>query len=402
MAAHLEHLVCDRPASGSPIRGGQSEADAALAAFDVSGYASQRNQVHPEPARGASRLSPYIRHGLLSLPEVWDGVEGPERDVAKFRDELLWQEYARHFYARLGPRTRSALRADPAVRSDSPKQSEDGAEWQSALACVSVNVDELTETGWLVNQARMWLASHWTVRHRRAWSDGEDYFFRHLLDGSRAANRLGWQWTTGAGSNKSYGFSRWQVEKRAPGLCETCPLSERCPIHSKPDEPIRNLVPKSTLLTRDGQLERTSGPSETVTMKYGEVATRSNRPDVVWITAESLGFSDAALVSNPDLPVAFIFDEPLLGRLRLSAKRLIFLVETLAELATERPIEVHLGGPVEILAGRVPAVTFAPVPGFRRLSAQMAETVIHPWPWLAAPHDGPIQSFSAWRRYTDR
>ena len=52
--------------------------------------------------------------------------------------------------------------------------------------------------------------------------DGEDVFFRHLLDGSRAANRIGWQWTVGALTGKPYGFSRWQVEKRAPGLCDTC------------------------------------------------------------------------------------------------------------------------------------------------------------------------------------
>ena len=83
--------------------------------------------------------------------------------------------------------------------------------------------DELHRDGWLVNQTRMWLASQWAVRAGADWRAGEDAMFTHLLDGSRAANRLGWQWTVGTGSGKPYGFSRWQVEKRAPaavpGLC---------------------------------------------------------------------------------------------------------------------------------------------------------------------------------------
>jgi deoxyribodipyrimidine photo-lyase len=100
-------------AAGSPaFIGGQRAADSALASFDVTGYAGNRNEVWPETRQGASRLSPYIRHNLLSLPEVWAAVEGgPSRDVSKFRDELLWQEYARHLYARLGEATKEGLRA---------------------------------------------------------------------------------------------------------------------------------------------------------------------------------------------------------------------------------------------------------------------------------------------------
>jgi hypothetical protein len=45
------------------------------------------------------------------------------------------------------------------------------------------------------------------------------------LDGSRAANLLGWQWTVGAGTGKPCGFARWQVEKRAPQLCQLRPIT---------------------------------------------------------------------------------------------------------------------------------------------------------------------------------
>ena len=59
--------------------------------------------------------------------------------------------------------------------------------------------------------------------------------YAHLLDGSRAANRLGWQWTVGTGTGKPYGFSRWQVQKRAPQLCRDCALASACPIQQWPD-----------------------------------------------------------------------------------------------------------------------------------------------------------------------
>ena len=93
VARYLSHPVSDRVRASPDIRGGQTDADAALNAFDVAGYAATRNQVLPESACGASRLSPYIRHGLLSLREVWNAGAGPAPDVskrlAKLRDARL-------------------------------------------------------------------------------------------------------------------------------------------------------------------------------------------------------------------------------------------------------------------------------------------------------------------------
>jgi len=95
----------------SSIKGGQSAANQALASLDISGYAKDRSQVLPVESRGASVLSPYIRHNLLTLQQVWDHVaKAPFADREKFRDELLWQEYARHLYARVGTRLFENLR----------------------------------------------------------------------------------------------------------------------------------------------------------------------------------------------------------------------------------------------------------------------------------------------------
>ncbi len=384
---HLADLCCDTVAPSATVRGGQTAADAALARFDVTGYAARRNEVAPPRRRGASGLSPFIRHGLITLPEVWQHVAGgPPRDVAKFRDELLWQEYARHVYARLGSDNRKPLRFRPPRSSEPPA----AAGLDPAMACVAMVTAELEADGWLVNQTRMWFASHWTVRLGWDWRDGEDYFFSHLLDGSRAANRLGWQWTIGAGTGKPYGFSQWQVRKRAPGVCESCALVRQCPISDWPDseklQPVEDPDPR---VRHDPDPQATAGPA---------APEITGDPQLVWITAESLGMDDPALAAHPDLPVEFIFDEALLARVRLSSKRLVFLAECLAELAAERELVVWRGSPPAVLAGRAVASTFTPVPGWRRFRQVVAPVAVYPWPWLSRPNAGSLTSFSAWRR----
>ncbi len=383
VGTHLAGLYSGDVAASQRFRGGQRAADRALDGFDVTGYAARRNEVLPAESRGASGLSPYIRHGLLALPRAWEAVAGgPHRDVAKFRDELLWQEYARHLYARLGTANHRPLRHRRAREVP-------GSPWDTDMACIAMAIEELHRDGWLVNQARMWMASHWSVRHGAAWRDGEDHFFRHLLDGSRAANRLGWQWTAGLGTGRPYGFSRHQVERRAPGLCATCPYDAACPIAEWPDDPPLEPVDEDPRLRRDPDPARTAGPSTVEVL--GDV-------EVVWLTAESLGDADPALAAHANLPAVFVFDEPLLRRLRLTAKRLVFLAETLGDLASRRPVEVHRGDPAALLTGGSIAVTFTPVPGWRRLAPKLDLAEIHPWPWLRRPNARSLASFSAWRK----
>lgn len=382
--------VAHGPVRASRIRGGQTAADRALDNFDVAGYARRRNTVWPPSARGASGLSPYIRHGMLPLPRVWDAVsDGPAADVEKFRDELLWQEYARHLYARIGTGTRHSLRF---VVSEDSGTSIDP--WPAGAQCMERPLAELQEDGWLTNQTRMWLASQWTVRRGLGWRDGEDFFFRFLLDGSRAANRLGWQWTVGALTGKPYGMSRWQVMKRAPEFCAQCPLREACPIEDWPmtKEPEPQALPIPAL-RGDLDVDATAGPSTSVV---------DGTPEMVWVTAESLGDGDPALQAYPGLPVVFVFDEPLLHRLRLAGHRLVFLAQTLADLAQRREVRIFVGEPTEVLASHALAATFTPVPGWRVRAERLRIVAKEPWPWLVRPHAKSVASFTSWRKTARR
>lgn len=363
----------------SSIRGGQSAADQALSNLNIAGYSKNRSEVLPLQSRGASQLSPYIRHNLLPLQRVWDHVaKAPFADREKYRDELLWQEYARHLYARIGKRLFNNLRFEQVW--DKP-----GNGWPEGMACVDFATSELEEDGWLVNQSRMWLASHWTVRNEFGWLHGQEEMYRHLIDGSRAANLLGWQWTVGTGTGKPYGFARWQVEKRAPQLCGGCALKNRCPIEKFPNELSLDEAPFEELLLSDPDLEATTGPTS---------VKENKSPTTVLLTIDSMGDADPALVANPHLPVVFIFNDGALRKLQLSSKRIYFYLETLQDLANRRNLTVYLGDPYEFAQQNSVAITYAPVPSFAKFK-DLAQ--IHPFLWLKSPHPLSVRSFSAWR-----
>ena len=363
----------------SHIRGGQTAANEALAELDITRYASDRSEVLPLSRRGATVLSPYIRHNLLTLKQVWAAVEtAPWRDREKFQDELMWQEYSRHLYARVGASLFQNLTFDQ-VR-EAP-----GDGWNRDMHCIDQVVKELETDGWLVNQTRMWLASHWTVRNGKGWIHGQERMYQNLLDGSRAANLLGWQWTVGSAS-KPYGFARWQVEKRAPGLCMKCPLKKACPIQEFPAEVELPRLERLELLDRDLDVEGTTGPTSVV---------KNAAPKEVLITIDSMGDADPALAANPDLPAVFVFNRDALAKLQLSSKRLHFYIQTLQDLADRRGLKVYLGSPYDYARENPVAVTYAPVPSFKNF-ADVAE--LHPWPWLRRPHARNLKSFTAWRQ----
>lgn len=371
----LGDLCADTPVASPAFVGGQSAANAALESLDIEGYARQRSMVHPPSARGASKLSPYIRHGLLDLPTVWARVEdAPNYDRFRYQGELLWQEYSRHWYGLFGRATRDPISFEPPV-ADKPWPHDP---WWPEMACIDATLEELHRDGWCVNQTRMWLAGQYSLRGHGNPADGEDHMFRHLLDGSRAANRMGWQWSAGTSRSRAYNFARRQVTKRAPAYCKKCSLRNDCPIraYAKP-------VPRSRVESPKPQAAVAAfGPSEN---SLAGTPDGDQSVDAVWLTAESLGSGDPALVAHPDVRAVFVFDEPLLRRLGLSGKRLIFMAETLAELQQARDLDAFRADPIDVLSGLNVATTFAPVPGFPVRAASARSVQLLPWPWLRPP-----------------
>jgi deoxyribodipyrimidine photo-lyase len=182
----------------------------------VDGYARARNFV---AADGTSRLSPYLRFGLVSPRQVAAAVTGrgsrgggggrsaehPRRagDRETFVNELLWRD----FYAYLlYHQPESAWRhLRPSFARFQFEDDPDGlAAWRegrTGYPLVDAGMRQLTGQGWVHNRARMVVASFLTKHLLVDWREGARFFLQHLMDGDLASNNGGWQWVAGTGTD---------------------------------------------------------------------------------------------------------------------------------------------------------------------------------------------------------
>lgn len=240
----------------SAFHGGRRAAAQRLAAMDPARYGATRNHLEG----GVTRMSPYIRHGVLSLTEVREAVfarlrqlespavtvqgelfggEGERADwsVAQRRAgeklicELGWRDYWQRLWRQWGDGIwldREPLKTGLPAASYSPDLPADVGAAATGLACIDAFAAELIETGWLHNHARMWLASYVVHWRRVRWQAGARWFLRHLLDGDPASNNLSWQWVASSFSHKPYIFNRANLERFSGGrFCVSCPAADR-------------------------------------------------------------------------------------------------------------------------------------------------------------------------------
>ncbi len=194
---------------------GEAHARRRLAAFTrgarapIYDYAAARDRVDID---GTSRLSPYLRFGMISAGDVMAAAmraagrapDSASRDSARvFVGELIWREFyiavLRHFPRVLREEFRANLRG---VRwNDDEEAFTAWCEGRTGFPIVDAAMRCLVETGWMHNRARMIVASFLVKDLLIDWRRGERHFMRHLLDGDPAANNGGWQWTAGVGTD---------------------------------------------------------------------------------------------------------------------------------------------------------------------------------------------------------
>ena len=191
------------------------EALGRLEQVQPSAYAASRNHL-----QGAvSRLSPYITHGMLTLPQVRDAVM--QRHALppdhKFIQELGWREFFAHVWRHRGDGIFSSLHEGPLPDAAYARElPADIAQARTGLPVIDEAVRELYASGYLHNHARMWLASYIVHLRKVHWRVGADWLYGHLIDGDLASNHLSWQWVAGTGSHKPYLFNAENVARFAP------------------------------------------------------------------------------------------------------------------------------------------------------------------------------------------
>jgi deoxyribodipyrimidine photo-lyase len=182
----------------------------------VDGYGRSRNFMATD---GTSRLSPYLRFGLVSPRQVAAAItrqpaagggrrrtaEHPRRagDRETFINELLWRDFYGYVLYHQPGSAWAHMR--PAFAGFQFEDDPDGlAAWQqgrTGYPLVDAGMRQLTGQGWVHNRARMVVASFLTKHLLVDWREGARFFLQHLMDGDLPSNNGGWQWVAGTGTD---------------------------------------------------------------------------------------------------------------------------------------------------------------------------------------------------------
>jgi deoxyribodipyrimidine photo-lyase len=180
-------------------------------------YAQTRNHLNG----AVTLLSPYLTHGLLTVPQVAQHVYKAHRIGVqhKFMFELAWREYFQHVHEVIGDdilqNLKEGVLPDDAYVQVLPDDVRRGA---TGVPVIDQAVRQLYFSGYLHNHARLWLASYLVHMRKVHWRVGAEWMYSHLIDGDIASNHLSWQWVSGTGSHKPYLFNADNVALYAPEL----------------------------------------------------------------------------------------------------------------------------------------------------------------------------------------
>lgn len=181
-------------------------------AFDVQKYAKSRNHV----GGSVSMLSPYITHGIVTIPELVDRILSYSdiKSAEKFLMELVWKEFFMQAQKSHGNDFLTApVRED---KTGIPKKSllpRSLINWTTQTARVNETIQELNATWWLHNHKRMRLASRCCHRAKLDWKKCADWTYYHFIDGELAPNHLSRQWVNSTFANKPYFMNEENLQK---------------------------------------------------------------------------------------------------------------------------------------------------------------------------------------------
>jgi len=200
--------------------GGRQAGEKRLAKIDPIAYGHSRNYL----GGAVSYLSPYIRHGIVSLNEVRNlalkAVPQGEaiKPIEKFIQELAWRDFWQRVYQQNPDwiwHDVEDYKTGFAPDDYSDTLPDDIQTAQTDCAAINYFITTLQTTGYLHNHARMYLAAYIVHWRRVKWQAGARFFLAHLLDGDPASNNLSFQWVASTFSNKPYFFNLENLQKFA-------------------------------------------------------------------------------------------------------------------------------------------------------------------------------------------
>lgn len=298
--------------------------------IDALAYQRNRNFING----AVTHLSPYLRHGCISLNESFASVKNRFGMAAeKLLFEFAWRDFWRQIWFTEGDAIYSEMEV-PKVDIGRAPLNDFVTQGNTGLPCMDGFIHALISTGYMHNHARMWFASY-VVHHLKIdWRAAADWFEAHLLDGDSASNHLSWQWVASTFSAKPYFFNkenlaRFTGEKYCASCTATCPFDA----------------------SYDALNERLFKPALVASAKQYAIIPLAKHPvsgmpaSAIFIHDEML--SPAHTLLAKPFPKIFVFDPQIHGAWSLN--RLQFVADCLSEM---EEVEVWLGDTYEILMAR--------------------------------------------------
>lgn len=154
---------------------------------------------------GTSRLSPYLRFGLISVREC---ARVAARRAAPGADcwlkELVWRDFYAMILYHYPESAQQEFQRHYRGTLNWNRNAEWLHAWQNGMTgypLVDAAMRQLQSSGWMHNRARMIVASFFTKDLRLDWRLGEEYFAQWLMDYDMASNVGGWQWAASTGTD---------------------------------------------------------------------------------------------------------------------------------------------------------------------------------------------------------
>jgi deoxyribodipyrimidine photo-lyase len=166
-------------------------------------YSRLRNfDFGPDKRNNVSQLSKYISHRVIDEYDVIRATLGAStyERAEKFIQEVFWRVYWKGWLEHRPTVWNDFLAFDQQDKFSSQKDNKNylaAINGETGIECFDFWAQELRNTNYLHNHARMWFASIWIFTLGLPWQAGAKFFLKHLLDGDAASNTLGWRWVAG-------------------------------------------------------------------------------------------------------------------------------------------------------------------------------------------------------------
>jgi len=196
--------------------------------FNPTLYAKTRNFLNGQ----ISRLSAHIKYGIITNKELYEYIRDKYNFVEseKFIQELAWRDfwrsYAYHHPDQLWTDVEE-YKTGFQAREYEDNLPEDIISAVTPTQIMNIFIEQLINTGYLHNHARMYLASYIVHFRRVKWQAGAKFFMSHLLDGDIASNNFSWQWIASTFAGKPYIFNLENVHKYCHRSIDIIPEKNR-------------------------------------------------------------------------------------------------------------------------------------------------------------------------------